>query len=119
MLGLLLRSCMDAGVDLVTSSRAVGYENTVAGARVHLSHGQKDEAHVVIAADGLHSTARNLVSDDSPVSSSYVAYRGTVPASEPRAKAIDLSQVVVHIGPRCHFVHYGLRGGQMLNHVAV
>ena len=25
----------------------------------------------------------------------------------------------MHVGPRCHFVHYGLRGGDLLNQVAV
>ncbi|WP_246075680.1 hypothetical protein [Nonomuraea terrae] len=32
---------------------------------------------------------------------------------------VDLSEVSVHVGPRCHFVRYGLRGGEMLNQVAV
>ncbi|MCP9955257.1 hypothetical protein [Actinomadura madurae] len=65
---------------------------------------------MVIAADGLHSVARELVADDRPVSSAYVAYRGTVPTSSGRAAGVDLSEVVVYVGPRCHFVHYGLLG---------
>jgi salicylate hydroxylase len=32
---------------------------------------------------------------------------------------IDLAEVVVYIGPKCHLVHYGLRGGELLNQVAV
>jgi salicylate hydroxylase len=78
-----------------------------------------EHARVVIAADGLHSVARRLLVDDQPVSSAYVAYRGTVSMTEPRAADVDLSEVVVHIGPGCHFVHYGLRGGELLNQVAV
>ncbi|NKZ02308.1 NAD(P)-binding protein [Actinomadura latina] len=116
---MLLRACERAGVDLVTSRRAVAYENTPGGARVTLADGRTEEARVVIAADGLHSVARELMSDDRPVSSAYVAYRGTVPTSSGRAADIDLSEVVVYIGPRCHFVHYGLRGGELLNQVAV
>ncbi|MFF4575331.1 FAD-dependent monooxygenase [Streptomyces sp. NPDC001410] len=117
--GLFLRACRRAGVDLVTSQKAVGYENTADGARVSFADGHTEQAEVVIAADGLHSVARRLLSEDRPVSSAYVAYRGTVPETESRADAADFSEVVVHVGPQCHFVHYGLRGGELLNQVAV
>lgn len=117
--GLLLRACERSGVDLVTSQRAVAYANTPVGASVTCADGHTETARVVVAADGLHSVARELLSDDEPVSSAYVAYRGTVPATDPRAADVDLSEVVVYIGPGCHFVHYGLRGGELLNQVAV
>ncbi|WTX00894.1 FAD-dependent monooxygenase (plasmid) [Streptomycetaceae bacterium NBC_01309] len=117
--GLLLRACRRAGVELVTDARATAYENTGHGARVVLASGEVHEADAVIAADGLHSVARKLLVDDRPVSSAYVAYRGTVPVDLPRAQGVDLGEVVVHIGPACHFVHYGLRGGDLLNQVAV
>ncbi|BFO18727.1 hypothetical protein SHKM778_51150 [Streptomyces sp. KM77-8] len=117
--GLLLRACERAGVELINDAHATSYENTEGGARVTVASGETYEAGMVIAADGLHSPARKLFVDDQPVSSAYVAYRGTVPADEPRVKSVDLSEVVVYVGPGCHFVHYGLRGGAMLNQVAV
>lgn len=116
---MLLRACERAGVDLVTSQRAVVYANTADGARVTLADGHVEEARIVIAADGLHSVARKLMVDDQPVSSAYVAYRGTTPTASGRAAEVDLTEVVVYVGPRCHFVHYGLRGGELLNQVAV
>ncbi|MER6330474.1 FAD-dependent oxidoreductase [Streptomyces sp. NPDC001034] len=117
--GLLLRACERAGVELITDAQATSYENTGDGARVTLASGETHEAGVVIAADGLHSPARKLLVDDEPVSSAYVAYRGTVPAELPRVRSTDLGEVVVYVGPSCHFVHYGLRGGELLNQVAV
>lgn len=117
--GMFLRACRRAGVDLVTSQRAVDYANTPAGASVTFADGHTEEAPVVIAADGLHSAARSLIVQDEPVSSAYVAYRGTVPTTEDRAAGVDLSEVAVYVGPGCHFVHYGLRGGELLNQVAV
>ncbi|MFZ4239329.1 FAD-dependent oxidoreductase [Streptomyces murinus] len=117
--GLLLRACERVGVELITDARVTSYENTEGGARVTLAGGETHEAGVVIAADGLHSLARELLVDDEPVSSAYVAYRGTVPAGLPRVRATDLGEVVVYVGPSCHFVHYGLRGGELLNQVAV
>lgn len=116
--GIFLRACRRAGVDLVTDARVSGYENTASGARALLADGRADEARIVIAADGLHSGARRLLAEDEPVSSSYVAYRAAIPI-EQAGRDVDLSEVSVHVGPRCHFVHYGLRGGEMLNQVAV
>ncbi|MDA0637887.1 FAD-dependent oxidoreductase [Nonomuraea sp. MCN248] len=116
--GVFLRACRREGVDLVTDARVTGYENTSSGARVRLADGRADEGRIVIAADGLHSVARRLLIDDEPVSSSYVAYRAALPI-EDAGRDVDLSEVSVHVGPRCHFVRYGLRGGEMLNQVAV
>ena len=117
--GILLRGCRDAGVQLWTDQRVVGYRNVPGGARVELADATTQEADLVIAADGLHSVARSLLVDDAPVNSNYVAYRGAVPIEQAAGRDVDLSQVVVYIGPRHHFVHYGLRGGAMLNQVAV
>lgn len=113
---LFLDACRDAGVELLTEQRIVSY--TPDPATAVTDDGTVHTAPVVIAADGLHSVARKHFADDQPVSSAYVAYRGTVPITEV-GRPVDLSEVVVYVGPRCHFVHYGLRGGDLLNQVAV
>jgi salicylate hydroxylase len=117
--GIFLRACQRAGADLLTDQHVVGYENTGIGARVRLADGRAEEAALVIAADGLHSTARQQLVGDAPVSSAYVAYRGAVPIEAVRHNGIAETDVVVYIGPRCHFVQYPLRGGEMFNQVAV
>ena len=117
--GILLRACQRAGVDLVTDQAVVGYENTATGAQALCADGHVEEAEVVIAADGLHSVARKLLVEDEPVSSAYVAYRGAVPIDEVRDNDVSESDVVVYVGPQCHFVQYPLRGGEMFNQVAV
>ncbi|NJP97244.1 NAD(P)-binding protein [Nonomuraea sp. FMUSA5-5] len=116
--GTLLRACREAGVDLVTSVTVTGYEQAAGGA-VAVHEGGRELGRVVIAADGLHSVARRLLSDDEPVSSAYVAYRGAVPFHEVRGLDVHPKDVVVYIGPRCHFVQYPLRQGEMFNQVAV
>lgn len=115
----LLRACERAGVELLNDHEVVGYENTERGARVLLEDGRSTEAEVVIAADGLHSVARALVADDQPVNSAYVAYRAALPVHEFRDHDVSSTDVVVYVGPRCHFVQYPLRGGEMFNQVAV
>lgn len=117
--GIFLRACQRAGVDLLTDQLVAGYENTGAGARVRLADGRAEEAALVIAADGLHSAARQQLVGDTAVSSAYVAYRGAVPIGQVRHNGIAETDVVVYIGPRCHFVQYPLRGGEMFNQVAV
>ena len=117
--GLFLRACQDAGVDLRTSQHVVAYENTGDGARVRLADGAVHEAPLVVAADGLHSTARQQLVGDAPVNSAYVAYRGAVPMEKVRENDVSETDVVVYIGPRCHFVQYPLRAGEMFNQVAV
>ncbi|WP_040801014.1 FAD-dependent oxidoreductase [Nocardia higoensis] len=115
---LFLEACRDAGVELLTEQRVVAYGQDAGKATATTESGTVHEADIVIAADGLHSVARELFVNDEPVSSAYVAYRGTVPIDRVD-RPIDLSEVVVYVGPRCHFVHYGLRGGALLNQVAV
>jgi 3-hydroxybenzoate 6-monooxygenase len=117
--GLFLRACRRAGVDLRTSQHVTEYENTESGARATLADGAEHSASLVIAADGLHSTARQLLVGDEPVNSAFVAYRGAVPIEKVRENNISETDVVVYIGPRCHFVQYPLRGGEMFNQVAV
>jgi 3-hydroxybenzoate 6-monooxygenase len=117
--GLFLRACQHAGVDLRTSQHVTAYENTQGGARVRLADGTAHEARLVVAADGLHSAARRQLVGDEPVNSAYVAYRGAVPMEKARENNVSESDVVVYVGPRCHFVQYPLRGGEMFNQVAV
>jgi len=61
--GTLLRACQRAGVDLVTDVAVTAYEHGADAATV-VHEGGRETARVVIAADGLHSVARKLVSDD-------------------------------------------------------
>ncbi|GGN75270.1 3-hydroxybenzoate 6-hydroxylase [Actinoplanes lobatus] len=112
--GTLLRACERAGVELLTDVRVDSF-GQVPGGAVAAGH----FGRVVIAADGLHSTARRLFSDDEPVDSAYVAYRGAVPIEKVAELDVHLKDVVVYVGPACHLVQYPLRGGDMFNQVAV
>jgi len=116
---MFLSACRDAGAELLTSQHVTGYENVPGGAAVTLEDGTVQRARLVIAADGLHSVARQLLAKDEPVNSAYVAYRGAVPIERVRQNNVSETDVVVYIGPRCHFVQYPLRGGEMFNQVAV
>jgi 3-hydroxybenzoate 6-monooxygenase len=115
---VLLEACQDAGVRLVNDVMVESVETVNGRGVAHTASGTDYEADVVIGADGLKSTLRPAVTQDGPVSSSYVAYRGTVPITENTPKA-DLEDVIVYLGPDCHLVQYPLRKGELLNTVAV
>ena len=42
-----------------------------------------------------------------------------MPAAQVEALGVSMRDVVVYVGPKCHFVQYPLRGGDMFNQVAV
>lgn len=77
--------------------------------------GGEHKADLVIGADGLHSIARRSLNGTiAPFFTRQVAWRATVPwsgAAEPVAQ--------VHMGPHRHVVSYPLRGGALMNLVAV
>ena len=119
LLAILLDACRSIGVDLVTGATVVDIENGDDGA-VAVGPGRRDAASLVLAADGLTSRLRRQLSDDQPISSAYVAYRGAVPLDSLQDSSdLAMEDVTVYVGPRCHLVQYPLRGGTWLNQVAV
>lgn len=116
---ILMEAAVRAGATLHHSSDCIRYENIGDGARAVFANGDAAEAPIVIAADGMHSVARAMMSDDQPVNSAYVAYRGAMPIGEVADHTVFPEDVVVYVGPGRHFVQYSLRGGEMFNQVAV
>jgi 3-hydroxybenzoate 6-monooxygenase len=123
LLGILLRAAERAGVTLVTGQKIERVDTVGSGAIATAASGATFSARLVVGADGLGSTLRGALSDDEPIASGFVAYRGTCRMSDVDLEA-DLDNVVAFIGPGCHFVQYPIRKdtqqhGQLLNQVAV
>ncbi|WP_043929731.1 FAD-dependent monooxygenase [Bacillus sp. EB01] len=81
-------------------------------------NGERHVGKAVIGADGLWSKARKYFSDDKPICSQYVAYRGTIPISEVSGDA-EMDDVIMWIGPNLHVVQYPVRRGELYNQVVV
>ena len=80
-------------VDLVTDVAVTGYDQQDGQASA-IHAGGRESAAVVVAADGIRSVARPLLSDGEPASSSYVAYRSAVSASQVEALGVSMRDVV-------------------------
>ncbi|WP_318327362.1 FAD-dependent monooxygenase [Sulfitobacter sp. D35] len=82
---------------------------------VELDDGTRRNADIVICADGLHSVGRNAFGEAPPAHfTGQAAWRATVPLRGPVPP-----EVHVVMGPGRHLVSYPLRGGRLLNLVAV
>jgi len=94
-------------------------------ARVRFADGGGYECGAVVGADGLWSAARTLVSGDVPVCQKFVAYRGTLQASDVAVPAAGNgtpagpNDEIIWIGPGKHLVQYPIRRGELYNQVAV
>ena len=82
--------------------------------RVDFVQGGCATADLVVCADGLHSVGRIAVNGSTEARfTNQVAWRAVVPARDP------VSEVTVTMGPGRHMVCYPLRGGTLMNIVAV
>jgi salicylate hydroxylase len=118
LLNVLAGACREADVALEVRKDVQSVNDSADGVLLSCMDGTKYEGVAVIAADGLHSVIRQMFSDDAPVGSGFVAFRGTAAIEEVTARAA-LDEVVAWIGPDLHFVQYPLRGGAIYNQVAV
>lgn len=83
--------------------------------QVQMVDGSTRRAELVVAADGIHSVARPALNGpDEAAFSGQVAWRALVPNSINHP-----AEAQVHMGAGCHLVSYPLRGGRLINLVAV
>lgn len=116
---VLLEACQkNPLIDLINDSVAEMVEENETGVTVTNQKGEQFAGKAVIGADGLWSKTRRYFSDDTPICSQYVAYRGTIPISEISTDA-EVDDVIMWIGPNLHVVQYPVRRGELYNQVVV
>jgi salicylate hydroxylase len=87
---------------------------------VNFHNGATVDGHLLVGADGIHSTVRELIlGSESPRFSGHVAYRGLVPAGRLAHLELEVN-ASSWWGPGHHFVHYFVgAGARYVNWVAV
>lgn len=104
----------DPLISFKTSTR-IGHMD-LQGSRVVLidQQGQRYEADAVVGCDGVKSVVRDHLLGDAPRVTGHVVYRAVVDQRQ-MPEELRVNAPVLWAGPRCHLVHYPLRGGQQYN----
>lgn len=114
LVDLLAKGARDAGVVIRLMQKVTEISNDGRPA-VTTATGDQIHADLIVGADGVHSVARKkIIGNSAPFFTHQVAWRATIPN--------DLhfpAEVRVYMGPKRHIVCYPLRGGELLNIVAV
>src|SRR5690606_22320550 len=91
-----------------------GYERDGRQVTVIDHQGNRYTADAVIGADGVKSAIRQQLIGDPVRVTGHVVYRAVVDVAD-MPQELQVNAPVVWAGPRCHLVHYPLRGGQQYN----
>jgi salicylate hydroxylase len=99
--------------------KCVGLSQNEDHVELRFESGEPVKSRVVVGADGVHSVIReNLFGASKPEFCGIIAWRGVLPMERVPA-SISRTIGTNWIGPGGHVVHYPLRGGSLLNIVAL
>jgi salicylate hydroxylase len=113
----LLEGAQETGkVELHTNTRIVSIEQDEANSTVTAidQNGKRWTGQALIGADGGKSVVRQQYVNDPPRVTGHVVYRAVV---DKKDFPVDLQWNAASLwaGPKCHLVHYPLRGGEQYN----
>ncbi|MBN9083871.1 MAG: FAD-dependent monooxygenase [Rhizobiales bacterium] len=121
---LLEEAARSPDITVETNTEILGFTTLTGGIQVGATQAGEQvryDGHLLIGADGLRSTVRERLGlglGDQPVYSGRSAWRALLPAQDAPAFALMLASNL-WLGPRAHLVHYPLRGGEVVNIVAI
>ncbi len=120
LIGLLENAAREHdSIEVVPDTRVTEFDQQPDGVTITTAAKETCRGHMLIGADGIHSMVRaQLFGAEAPVFTGNVAWRALVPVARlPR----DLIRPMATVwwGPGGHFVHYYVRGGELLNCVCV
>lgn len=115
LIDVLERGAREAGVSIELGTRVEAATLWERRAELRLADGGELRPELVVGADGLHSRVRaELLGAARPAFTGQVAWRALIPCPEGVP-----AEAQVFMGPGRHLVAYPLRGGALLNLVAV
>ncbi|MEE9346876.1 MAG: FAD-dependent monooxygenase, partial [Robiginitomaculum sp.] len=115
---ILLHAAKDAGAQIHLGEAITDYSQSRDAVTI-LAGGIPYSGDALIGADGIHSKIRaHMLGEQTPHFTGQVAWRGTIPASKAPSGFMD-SDVTAWLGPHKHFISYAIRGGELINFVAI
>lgn len=97
-----------------TSTQIQSFEQGDGYAEVRDTEGNVYRADMVIGCDGVKSVVRQSLIGDPARVTGHVVYRAVVERGN-MPEDLRINAPVLWAGPRCHLVHYPLRGGEQYN----
>ena len=104
----------DPRISFHTSTHITGLTQADDHAEVTDEKGNTYRADIVVGCDGVKSVVRQQLIGDPPRVTGHVVYRAVV-ERENMPEDLRINAPVLWAGPRCHLVHYPLRGGAQYN----
>jgi len=115
LVNVLAHTAQQAGVEIMLSQQVADVTLQGDTTQIQMAKGEVLTPDIVIGADGLHSKLRVALNGDRPpFFTKQVAWRTVIPAT-----GDEPAVAKVYMGAGRHLVVYPLRGGTMLNIVAV
>lgn len=119
LLAELTDAARAAGAEIRGGARALGYVLRPEGPALKLDGSETLAGDLVIGADGIRSVLRAQINGpEAPDFSGQVAWRGTIPAAG-LPDGLVAPDATVWAGEGRHLVTYLMRGGELVNFVAV
>lgn len=114
----------EPSISIETGTDVAGFAASSEGVEVGAKRGGASVRIVgdfLIGADGLHSLVRERIGlglADVPIYSGHTAWRALLDAGDAPPEALRL-ETTLWLGHKAHLVHYPLRGGSIVNVVAI
>ena len=111
----LLEGAQETGrVEFFTQARVEHIEQSVDRVTVVCTDGRSFTGCALIGADGVRSVVRAQYVNDPPRVTNHVVYRAVVDRAD-FPDELKWNAASLWAGPKCHLVHYPLRGGEQYN----
>lgn len=115
LIAVLEEGAREVGVEIVTGAEVTAVHIEPERAAVTLADGRELATRLLVGAGGIHSLLRQKINGTrKPFFTGQVAWRAVVPSAGDAP-----IEVRVRMGPGRHMVSYPLRGGSVMNIVAV
>ena len=101
-------------VQFLTNTRLERIEQNADSVTAYDQHGKAHRGIALIGADGVKSVVREAFVNDPPRITGHVVYRAVVDKADFPA-SLQWNAASLWAGPKCHLVHYPLRGGEQYN----
>lgn len=113
---VLLDYCVSSPlVEIRTNHRVTGYDQDGATATLTFANQPPLAGRAIIGAEGLNSPIRaQMLNDGPPRISGHTTYRSVIPTHQ-MPSDLRWNAATLWAGPKCHIVHYPLKGGEMYN----